>query len=107
MIKAAFSDLPPLPNSELEGSISGLLLPLKGSLRLHEFRYGNDFVTELARVCVPIPHIIDLHATVWTGVQKLIIACAPTPRVLNIMRQTCELFLPLRLSAGGLRRFSP
>lgn len=91
-IDKLFLNIPSLPDSKSDGFDLNLLSPLKGSLQLSNFRHENDFATELAKVRVQYHTLSICNATVWTGVRELIVACAPTLRVLNIMREACELF---------------
>ena len=83
---------PPLPDSKSERFDPNLLSPLKGSMRLSQFWYENSFATELAKVQIQYHTLSICDVTVWTGFQNLIIACAPTLRVLNIIDGPCELF---------------
>ena len=81
----------PLPNNNPEFD-PDLLSPLKGSLRLRRFQRENGFMMELAKVRVQYHTLSICGITVWTGIQELIIACAPTLRVLSIVHEYCELF---------------
>ena len=92
-IDKLFLSVPSLPTSKSEGFDPAPLSPLKGSLRLSQFQHENDFAVELSKVRIQYHTLSICNATVWTGVQELIVACAPTLRVLNIMREACESFL--------------
>lgn len=83
-----------LPGNELEGLESATLSPFRGSLKLREFYQENAFVLELAKSRVQY-HTLSFHnVTVWTGIQELIVTCAPTLRVLRFFSER----LPLPLS---------
>ena len=82
--------LPPLPESESEGSESTAISPFRGSLRLRRFCHANTFVLELLKSQVQYHTLSFPEMTVWSGIQELIVACAPTLRVLEFFNLTCE-----------------
>jgi len=90
-IETIFFRLPSLPDGESDWFDPDLLSPFRGSLKLSQFRHENAFATELAKVRVQYHTLSLCDVTVWTGIRELIIACAPTLRALDILRETCEL----------------
>lgn len=76
-----------LPENEPKGLEPAALSPFRGSLKLCQFCQENAFVLELAKSWVQY-HTLSFHnVTVWTGIQELIVACAPTLRVLRFFSE--------------------
>jgi len=91
-------DLPSFPDNRSEGFRPELFPPLGGSLLLRGSRDENNFLMELAKVRIRYHTLSICEPMVWMGLQELVIACAPTLRVLKITREICE-FFPLRFRA--------
>jgi hypothetical protein len=80
-----------LPDCDSKEFNPDILPPFKGSLRLHQFRGDDDFLTGLAKVRLQYHTLSISDATtwsVWTAFQEVITVCAPTLRVLNMARDT-------------------
>ena len=86
----AISDPLPFPYHMLEGPGPDPCSLFKGSLRLNRFQSKNNFATELVKFQVRYHTLSISNVEVSTGIQELIMACAPTLRVLNIVGETCE-----------------
>jgi len=86
-------DLPKLPESEPEGPDPVALSPFRGSLRLCQFHQTNTFGLELLKYPVQYHTLTFREVTAWTGIRELIVACAPTLRVLNLFN-LCECLSP-------------
>ena len=87
-------NLPTLQENKPEGFKPAALLPFRGSLRLDRFYQENTFILELVKSRVRYHTFSFRNVTVWTGVQELIVACAPTLRVLDFFSLTCEYHPP-------------
>ena len=88
-------DLPALPESEPEGPEPAALSQFRGSLRLFQFRQTNAFVLELLKHRLQYRALSFSDVTIWTGIQELIVACAPTLQVLRFFNLGSECpFLP-------------
>ena len=101
-----FEHPPTLPESEPERPEPAALSPFRGSLRLFQFRQPNGFILELLKYQVQYHTLSFCDVTAWEGIRDLIVACAPTLRVLdfvNISRECPFLSPPI---AGGLWMFS-
>ena len=87
-------DIPTLPKSKPAGHEPTALSPFRGSLRFYQFRQTNDFVLELLKYQVQYHALSFRYVVTWTGIRELIVACAPTLRVLDFFNLCESPFLP-------------
>jgi hypothetical protein len=92
-------ELDTVAESEPEGFEPAALPPFQGILQLVGFSRANTFASELVKARVQYHTLSFYDVTVWTGIQELIVACAPTLRVLCFRNEFCER-LPLPIKAG-------
>ena len=92
-------ELDTVAEREAEGFEPAALPPFQGILRLEGFSRANTFASELIKARVQYHTLSFCDVTVWTGIQELIVACAPTLRGLYYYDTNCK-WLPLPIKVG-------
>ena len=75
--------LPPLLDSEPEGTEQLKSHRFEETLRLRQIRRPNTFILELVKSRVQYHTFSFRETTVWTGIQELIVVCGSMLRVLD------------------------
>ena len=86
-------------NPRVKALDPNLLTPLRGTLRLHATPLDYRFITELTKVRV-LYHTLELGGNALSpgmGISELVVACAPTLRILKFLHYCWSLSSPVTI----------